>query len=102
MDLVIVDRPIRRYSRLSDTAAHAVPRERARLVPSPPHLTPATSVLSGLVRLGQLDGEEPVLLFRCIAHQAGLPWRRRASAPGAPDAGRTELHRQLDTYLAQL
>jgi len=104
-DLVIVDEAHQAsLASLRYEAAHSVAARARRLVlvTATPHAGDERA-FRALCALGQLDGEEPILLFRRTRHQAGLPRRRRAHllpVHQTPDA--IELHRQLDTYLAQL
>ncbi len=104
-DLVIVDEAHQanlaslRYEAVRSVAARA---RHLVLVTGTPHAGDEQAYRA-LCELGQLDGEESILLFRRTREQAGLPRQRRAHllpVHQTPDA--IEMHRQLDGYLARL
>jgi superfamily II DNA or RNA helicase len=81
---------------LAGRARHVV------LLSATPH-TGDDAAYRALCALGEIDGTDPILLFRRTREQAGLPRLRRAHLlPVAQTAHAMELHRLLDEYVGRL
>jgi superfamily II DNA or RNA helicase len=104
-DLVIVDEAHQAAAASRRHEAVQTVASRARhlvLVTATPHAGD-DHAYRALCALGQLDGAEPVLLFRRTREQAGLPRTRRAHLLAVRATSQAvEMHRQLHEYLSRL